>query len=134
MKPTECLIWGLYTDIKKVLALLPRHRQSLMFSATFSDDIRKLAKGLVEDPIEISVNPQHTTATTVTQWICPVDKKQKPALLIELIRQNKWERLLVFTKTKKGAKPAHQILSQRWAESGRYSRRQESGGEDKNPR
>lgn len=102
---------GFITDIKKVLALLPRHRQSLMFSATFSDDIRKLAKGLVQDPIEISVNPQHTTATTVKQWICPVDKKQKPALLIELIRQNKWERLLVFTKTKKGANQLTKYLA-----------------------
>jgi len=102
---------GFITDIKKVLALLPRHRQSLMFSATFSDDIRKLAKGLVQDPIEISVNPQNTTATTVKQWICPVDKKQKPALLIELIRQNKWERLLVFTKTKKGANQLTKYLA-----------------------
>lgn len=102
---------GFITDIKKVLALLPRHRQSLMFSATFSDDIRKLAKGLVDNPVEISVNPQNTTATTVKQWICPVDKKQKPALLIELIRQNKWERLLVFTKTKKGANQLTKYLA-----------------------
>lgn len=94
---------GFIHDIRKILALLPKQRQNLMFSATFSDDIRKLAKGLVNNPVEISVSPRNTTATTVKQWICPVDKKQKPALLTQLIRENNWSQVLVFTKTKHGA-------------------------------
>lgn len=94
---------GFIGDIRKILALLPQHRQNLMFSATFSEGIRKLSKELFNNPIEISVNPQNTTATTVKQWVCPVDKKQKPELLTELIHHNQWGQTLVFTKTKKGA-------------------------------
>ncbi len=94
---------GFISDIRKILALLPPRRQNLMFSATFSEEIRKLSKELFNNPIEISVNPQNTTATTVKQWVYPVDKKQKPELLTELIHQNQWGQTLVFTKTKKGA-------------------------------
>ena len=94
---------GFIHDIKKILALLPRQRQNLMFSATFSNEIRSLARGLVKNPAEISVTPRNTTAKTVKQWICPVDKKRKPALLTELIFQNQWEQVLVFTRTKHGA-------------------------------
>jgi ATP-dependent RNA helicase RhlE len=74
-----------------------------MFSATFSKDIRTLARGLVNNPIEISVSPRNTTAENVTQWICPVDKKQKAALLCHLINENQWQQVLVFTRTKHGA-------------------------------
>ena len=70
---------GFIQDIRNILGALPKQRQNLMFSATFSDEIRQLAKGLVKQPVEISVNPRNTTAKTVKQWICPVDKKQKPA-------------------------------------------------------
>ena len=94
---------GFIRDIKKISSLLPAKRQNLMFSATFSDDIRSLAKGLVRKPVEISVSPPNTTAKTVKQWICPVDKKRKPALLTKLIHDNKWNQVLVFTKTKHGA-------------------------------
>tara|TARA_R110001592_G_C13175819_1_gene750313 strand:- start:1227 stop:2597 length:1371 start_codon:yes stop_codon:yes gene_type:complete len=94
---------GFINDIRKILALLPKQRQNLMFSATLSTDVHKLSKGLFNNPIEISINPQNTTATTVKQWICPVDKKQKPELLSALIRHHKWSQILVFTKTKKGA-------------------------------
>ncbi len=94
---------GFIHDIKKIIALLPKERQTLMFSATFSDDIRQLAKGLVKDPVEISVSPRNTTAKTVEQWICPVDKKQKAGLLIQLIRDNDWQQVLVFSRTKHGA-------------------------------
>ena len=69
---------GFIHDIRKILALLPAKRQNLMFSATFSDNIRQLAKKIVRHPVEIAVNPRNTTAQTVQQWICPVDKKQKP--------------------------------------------------------
>ena len=94
---------GFIRDIKKILAFLPKQRQNLLFSATFSDEIRELAKGLVNDPVEISVSPRNTTAKTVKQWIHPVDKKKKPAMLTKLIQDNKWKQALVFTRTKHGA-------------------------------
>ncbi|WP_439134468.1 DEAD/DEAH box helicase [Pseudomaricurvus sp.] len=94
---------GFIHDIKKILAVLPKQRQNLMFSATFSDEIRGLAKGLVNDPVEISVAKRNTTAESVSQWIYGVDKNQKSAVLTRLIKENKWEQVLVFTKTKHGA-------------------------------
>ncbi|MFK5894434.1 MAG: DEAD/DEAH box helicase [Pseudomonadota bacterium] len=94
---------GFIHDIKKILAALPRQRQNLMFSATFSDDIRHLAKGMVNNPVEISVTPRNTAAKSVKQWICPVDKKQKSALLTQLVKDNNWDQVLVFTRTKHGA-------------------------------
>jgi len=94
---------GFIHDIKKIISFLPKDRQTLMFSATFSDEIRQLAKGLVKDPVEISVSPRNTTAETVEQWICPVDKKQKTNLLIQLIGDGDWQQVLVFSRTKHGA-------------------------------
>ena len=94
---------GFINDIRKIIALLPKKRQNLMFSATFSDEIRNLAKGLVNNPVEISVSPRNTTAPTVTQWISPVDKNRKAALLTQLIQEHQWSQVLVFTKTKHGA-------------------------------
>ncbi|MEL0082964.1 MAG: DEAD/DEAH box helicase [Gammaproteobacteria bacterium] len=94
---------GFIHDISKILALLPEKRQNLMFSATFSADIRKLAKGLVNDPLEISVTPPNTAVETVEHWIHPVDKRQKAALLAHLILENNWHQALVFSKTKHGA-------------------------------
>ena len=104
---------GFIHDIRKILALLPKQRQNLMFSATFSDSIRKLAKGLVHDPVEISISPKVTTATKVEQWICPVDKKQKAELLNQLINDNQWQQVLVFTKTKHGANRLTKFLDQK---------------------
>lgn len=94
---------GFINDIRKIIALLPKKRQNLMFSATFSDEIRNLAKGLVNNPVEISVSPRNTTAPTVTQWISPVDKNRKAAMLTQLIQEHQWSQVLVFTKTKHGA-------------------------------
>lgn len=94
---------GFIHDIRKILALLPKRRQNLLFSATFSDPIRSLAKGLVHNPTEISVSPRNATAKTVKQWIVPVDKKQKPALLTQLVIEHNWHQVLVFTRTKHGA-------------------------------
>jgi len=94
---------GFIRDIKKIIAALPKQRQNLLFSATFSEDIRNLAKGLVNDPLEISVSPRNTTAEKVTQWITAVDKKRKPVVLTHLIKENDWQQVLVFTKTKHGA-------------------------------
>ena len=94
---------GFIRDIRQIIDLLPRRRQNLLFSATFSDDIRNLARGLLRKPIEISVSPRNTTATSVTQHIHPVDKKKKAQLLTRLIHDGQWEQALVFTKTKHGA-------------------------------
>jgi ATP-dependent RNA helicase RhlE len=94
---------GFIHDIRKILNLLPKQRQTLMFSATFSREIRDLAKGIVNNPVEIAVNPRNTTVESVKQWICPVDKKQKTALLAKLILDNEWQRVLVFSRTKHGA-------------------------------
>ncbi len=102
---------GFIHDIKKILAILPKQRQNLMFSATFSDDIRTLARGLVKSPVEVSVTPRNTTAKTVKQWIYPVDKKQKPKLLVHLIQENKWRQVLVFSRTKHGANRLSRTLT-----------------------
>jgi len=101
---------GFIRDIKKILAALPKKRQNLLFSATFSKEIRELAKGLVNDPIEISVSPRNTTAEKVTQWITSVDKKRKPALLAHLIKEHNWHQVLVFSKTKHGANKLTRFL------------------------
>lgn len=103
---------GFIHDIKKILAALPKDRQSLLFSATFSTDIRQLAQGLIRDPLEISVTPRNAAAKTVKQWIHPVDKKQKPDLLLHLIREQKWGQVLVFSKTKHGANKLSRFLEQ----------------------
>ena len=104
---------GFIHDIRKILALLPAKRQNLMFSATFSDDIRKLAKGIVNNPVEVSVTPPNSTAERVEQWICPVDKKRKPALLAKLIEENGWHQVLVFSRTKHGANKLSRLLDER---------------------
>jgi len=94
---------GFIHDIRKILALLPKQRQNLMFSATFSDDIRRLAKGLVNNPVEISVTPPNSTVESVEQLLYPVDKNRKPALLTRLIKDGQWQQVLVFSRTKHGA-------------------------------
>ena len=94
---------GFIHDIKKILAVLPKNRQNLLFSATFSNDIRQLAKGLVNNPIEISVTPRNAAAPSVEQKIYPVDKSQKAKLLTKLIKDNDWQQVLVFSRTKHGA-------------------------------
>ena len=94
---------GFLRDIRKILAVLPKKRQNLLFSATFSDDIRDLAKGLINDPVEISVTPRNAAAKSVEQWMHPVDKKKKHLLLTQLIKDEGWQQVLVFTKTKHGA-------------------------------
>jgi len=91
---------GFIHDIKKILALLPKQRQNLLFSATFSDDIRKLAKGLVNDPLEVSVTPPNSTAERVEQLVYPCDRGRKAALLTRLIEENSWQQVLIFTRTK----------------------------------
>ena len=94
---------GFIHDIRKIVSYLPEKRQNLMFSATFSKEIRALAKGMINDPVEISVSPRNTTVKSVKQWIHPVDKKQKSALLAHLIEKNQWTQVLVFARTKHGS-------------------------------
>jgi ATP-dependent RNA helicase RhlE len=94
---------GFIRDIKKILQLLPKKRQNLLFSATFSPEIRELAKGLVNNPVEISVSPPNSAAPTVEQSIYPADAKKKAPMLAKLITDGNWQQVLVFTKTKHGA-------------------------------
>lgn len=94
---------GFIHDIRKIIAVLPKQRQNLLFSATFSEEIRQLAKGMVNSPVEISVTPRNTTAATVEQWIYPVDKSKKSSLLIKLIKSENWFQVLVFCRTKHGS-------------------------------
>ena len=94
---------GFIHDIRKIIKLLPRDRQNLMFSATFSADIRQLAKTIVHQPVEISVTPENAAAPTVKQWMVPVDKRRKSQLLTRLILDNAWGQVLVFSRTKHGA-------------------------------
>ncbi|MDX3774606.1 DEAD/DEAH box helicase [Chromatiaceae bacterium AAb-1] len=101
---------GFINDIKKILALLPVKRQNLLFSATFSDDIRQLAKKLLNEPLEVSVSPPNSTVEKIAQQLYPVDKGRKAALLIHLIKQHNWQQVLVFTKTKHGANKLTQQL------------------------
>nr|WP_321461569.1 DEAD/DEAH box helicase [uncultured Vibrio sp.] len=94
---------GFIRDIRKILDLLPKQRQNLLFSATFSNEIRDLAKGLVNNPVEISVNPANSTARTVEQSIYPADVKKKAPMLVKLINDGDWRQVLVFMRTKHGA-------------------------------
>ena len=94
---------GFIRDIRKVLALLPKHRQNLLFSATFSDEIKALADGLLNKPAMIEVARSGATAELITQKIYPVDRERKRELLAHLIKEHNWHQVLVFTRTKHGA-------------------------------
>jgi ATP-dependent RNA helicase RhlE len=94
---------GFIHDIKRVLALLPKKRQNLLFSATFSDEIKALTDRLLDNPAMIEVARRNATADIVTQKIHPVDRNRKHALLAHLIKEKNWFQVLVFTRTKHGA-------------------------------
>lgn len=94
---------GFIHDIKKIMKHLPEKRQNLLFSATFSKDIRKLAASLLAQPEEIEVAPRNATAEHIEQTAVFVDKARKRALLSHLISSNDWQQVLVFTRTKHGA-------------------------------
>jgi len=94
---------GFIRDIRKILALLPKQRQNLLFSATFSSEIKQLADGLLNSPVMIEVARRNTAAESVSQTIHLVDKGRKRALLSHLISSNNWQQVLVFTRTKHGA-------------------------------
>jgi ATP-dependent RNA helicase RhlE len=94
---------GFIRDIRRILALLPKQRQNLLFFATFSDSIKALAAGLLNNPTMIEVARRNVTADTVAQKIYQVDHDKKRQLLSHLIKQDKWYQVLVFTRTKHGA-------------------------------
>jgi len=94
---------GFIHDIKKLMALMPKNRQTLLFSATFSREIKTLASGLLKDPVLVEVARENSTAGKISQVVYPVDKARKRELLAQLIKTNDWKQVLVFTRTKHGA-------------------------------
>jgi ATP-dependent RNA helicase RhlE len=102
---------GFIHDIKKVLAILPKHRQNLLFSATFSDEIKRLADGLLDKPVLIEVAKRNSTSHQVEQIVYPVDRERKKELLVHLIKTNNYKQVLVFTRTKHGANKLSESLS-----------------------
>ena len=93
---------GFSKEIDAVMAALPKSRQTLLFSATFSDAIRSMANRLLRDPVVIDVSPPSRAAESVRQWVIPVDKKRKAELLMHLISHRQWGQVLVFVKTRRG--------------------------------
>jgi ATP-dependent RNA helicase RhlE len=94
---------GFLRDIERVLKVLPPKRQNLMFSATFSKDIKKLAMGILHKPVQVEATPENTTVDAIVQKIYPVAKEKKTELIIKLITEGNWKQILVFTRTKQGA-------------------------------
>ena len=94
---------GFQRDINKIMNLLPSKRQNLLFSATFSKEIKRLAKGILNDPAMVETSPQNTTVEAIVQYVYNVDKNKKSSLIIQLIKEGKWKQVLVFTRTKHGA-------------------------------
>ena len=112
LSKVECLIldeadrmldMGFINDIKKILNLIPKSRQTLLFSATFSKEIKALSKSLLTNPVTVEVAKSNEASHQVTQTVHTVDKERKKDLLVHLIRQGNWKQVLVFTKTKHGA-------------------------------
>jgi ATP-dependent RNA helicase RhlE len=102
---------GFIHDVKKILALVPKEKQSLLFSATFSDEIRELAATLLKNPQSIQVTPRNTTVQRIAQVIHPVGRTKKKQVLLHIIQQNNWSQVLVFTRTKFGANNVAEFLT-----------------------
>ena len=102
---------GFIHDVKKVLAAVPRDKQSLLFSATFSDEIRDLAATLLKNPQSVQVTPRNTTVQRITQTMHPVGRGKKKALLAHIITEHNWSQVLVFTRTKFGANNVAEFLT-----------------------
>jgi ATP-dependent RNA helicase RhlE len=94
---------GFLRDIERILKVLPTKRQNLLFSATFSKDIKKLAMGILHHPVHVEATPENTTVDAITQIVYPVAKEKKTELIIKLITEGNWKQILVFTRTKQGA-------------------------------
>lgn len=94
---------GFLRDIERLIKLLPSKRQNLLFSATFSKDIKKLAMGILHHPVQVEATPENTTVDAIIQKIYPCAKEKKTELIIKLITEGNWKQILVFTRTKQGA-------------------------------
>jgi len=101
---------GFARDINKILALLPKRRQNLLFSATFSKEIKKLASSFLYNPVMVEAAPENTTAEKVDQLVYKTDKSKKTDLVIKLISEGNWQQVLIFTRTKHGANRLAQKL------------------------
>ena len=94
---------GFLRDIERIMDLMPKKRQNLLFSATFSKDIRKLANGILHHPVTVEATPENTTVEAINQKVYRVAKGKKTGLIIKLISDGNWKQVLVFTRTKHGA-------------------------------
>ena len=103
---------GFERDLDILLAALPKKRQTLLFSATFSEEIRKLAAGMLKDPVSIQISASNTATKSVKQWLIPTDKKRKPELLLHLLKKLAWGQVLVFVKTRKGVETLVKTLQE----------------------
>ena len=110
MRPTVLLDMGFIHDIKKILPLLPRKRQSLFFSATMPAEIEKLSRQILNHPEMIEVTPASSTVDVIEQHVYSVEKADKSKLLLHLLQDKNIESVLVFTRTKHGADKVARIL------------------------
>lgn len=94
---------GFQRDLNRILDILPQKRQNLLFSATFSKEIKKLANAFLRNPVSVSATPENTTVEKISQRMIRVDKSKKTALTIKLIKDGDWQQVLIFTRTKHGA-------------------------------
>ena len=94
---------GFLRDIERIIKSMPEKRQNLMFSATFSKDIKKLAHGILNNPVHVEATPENTTVDAITQKVYRVAKGLKTGLIIKLISDGNWKQVLVFGRTKHGA-------------------------------
>ena len=102
---------GFIHDVKKILSLIPQNKQSLLFSATFSAEIKELANSLLSNPQSIQVTPSNTTVQRIRQVVHPVGRNKKKALLAHIVQTNNWNQVLVFTRTKFGANHVAEFLN-----------------------
>ena len=94
---------GFFRDIERIMKVLPPKRQNLLFSATFSKDIKNLAMGILHHPVQVEATPENTTVDAIIQKVYPCAKEKKTELIIKLITEGNWKQILVFTRTKQGA-------------------------------
>lgn len=104
---------GFVRDIYRIIKLMPERRQNLLFSATFSKDIKNLASNLLHHPVSVSATPENTTADTVKQKAYRVDQKAKPKVVIDMIQEGNWSQVLIFTRTKHKANRLSQMLEKK---------------------
>jgi ATP-dependent RNA helicase RhlE len=104
---------GFSRELDAIMAALPQQRQTLLFSATFSDAIRALAGKLLQDPVGIEAAPRNSTVKAIRQWVVPVDKKRKPELFLHLLKRHGWSQVLAFVKTRRGVDELVDLLAAR---------------------